>query len=157
MKYIYIFSDTHRRINGCIDVLRKTQRVDAVIHAGDHDSDAQDIANIFPQLQVFYVRGNCDSFSTTPCDMNIIIAGKKIFVTHGHMYNVKTDYSLDMIKNKAKVCDADLVIFGHTHRPLVEYNGKMIIVNPGSAGYGNTYAVAQIDGEKINVKTMNMD
>lgn len=41
---LLVFSDTHQRINGCIDVIGQSGRVDAVLHAGDLVRDAEDLA-----------------------------------------------------------------------------------------------------------------
>ena len=44
---------------------------------------------------------------------------------------------------------ADLVIFGHTHIPYCENNGKIILLNPGSVKMSQTFGVIEIENGKI--------
>jgi putative phosphoesterase len=30
--------------------------------------------------------------------------------------------------------DADVIVYGHTHKPLIETVGAVLVVNPGAAG-----------------------
>lgn len=154
MKKIYIFSDTHKNINGCIDVITNAGKIDAIIHAGDHADDAYDLHSIFPDIPIYSVRGNCDYFSNEPNDLTVIIDGIKIFITHGHGYNVKN--TLSELKAKGRDINADLVVFGHTHRPMVDTDGKMTITNPGSGGSLGTYAVAKIENGFVRADIFNM-
>ena len=56
--------------------------------------------------------------------------GRKVFLTHGHLYGVKTN--LNELEKKAREENADICIFGHTHREyLVEKDGT-VYVNPGA-------------------------
>ncbi len=154
MKKIYIFSDTHKNIDGCIDVISNAGKIDAIIHAGDHADDAYDLHSIFSDIPMYSVRGNCDYFSNEPNDLTVIIEGIKIFITHGHGYNVKM--TLSELKAKGKNINADLVVFGHTHRPMVDTDGTMTITNPGSAKSLGTYAVAKIENGSVRADIFNM-
>ena len=46
---------------------------------------------------------------------------------------------------------ADIVMYGHTHRPCIEYMNKLVVLNPGSISYprqeGNapSYIIMEID------------
>lgn len=147
---ILIFSDTHQNIDDPIEIIHSEPEVNAIIHAGDHESDAIKIHEKFPNIPIFYVPGNCDYLSSSPTDSEITFGGKKIFITHGHAYNVK--YGLSQIMNKASYGDYDLLVFGHTHKSLIEYFSGSIIVNPGSMkGYPKTYAKATIENNEIKV------
>ena len=42
---------------------------------------------------------------------------------------------MEDIKREAKGRGCDIVMFGHTHRPLVDYDKKVIAINPGSLSY----------------------
>lgn len=39
---------------------------------------------------------------------------------------------------------ADLLLFGHTHQPLTDYEDGLYLMNPGSLGYGGTYGYVDI-------------
>ena len=85
---ILIFSDTHRNIDGVLDIIRTESDVDAIIHGGDYEADAQKIQREFPQIPVYCVPGNGDYHSNSSDDLETTICGKKFFITHGHNYNV---------------------------------------------------------------------
>ena len=147
---ILIFSDTHGNTVDPIEIIRKEDTVNAIIHAGDCEADAALIRETFPNIPIYSVPGNCDILSSSPTDRIFELSGKKILVTHGHTYRVKSGLSL--ITAKAVDGDFDLVVFGHTHISTIEYYGKSIIVNPGSIkGYRKSYAKAQIKNNDIKV------
>jgi len=69
-----------------------------------------------------------------------VLGGKRFFMTHGHMYMVKTGYS--SIIDYAACRGADVLLFGHTHVPYYSIWENLSIINPGSIGMGGkTYAV----------------
>ena len=55
----------------------------------------------------------------------------------------------------AKEMDAQILLFGHTHRPLVDYDGTLWVMNPGSVGRSNpcTYGIITISGGRVNCST----
>ena len=76
------------------------------------------------------------------------LCGKRIFITHGHRYDV--NYSLMKLAYTALENGADICIYGHTHIPHLERYRDMYILNPGSlsrprGGSGESYAVIDID------------
>lgn len=155
MKKILIFSDTHGYIDNCISIINNTDIVSAVIHAGDCVRDAEDLASIFPNVPMYFVRGNNDWRSNTPDKMTLEISGKRIFVTHGHEYAVKYEHDYRTLVNRGRKESADLVVFGHTHIPYTAYEGTMTVINPGSVRFSKTYAIAEIDG--VNLRTKIVD
>lgn len=154
MKKILIFSDSHSDINRCIDIIRSAGAVHAVIHAGDCTSDAEDLSYIYPDIPIYYVKGNNDFFSNAPSNMTVMIDGVRIFIAHGHEERVKYESDYRTLKAKAKAASADLAVFGHTHISYISYDGGITAVNPGSIRFTATYAVAEIDSGKVNVKIM---
>lgn len=156
MKKILIFSDTHGYIDNCIRTINNTDIVSAVIHAGDCVRDAEDLASVFPNIPVYYVTGNNDWYSKAPAQITVEIGGKRIFVTHGHEYRVKYESDYHTLVRKGHEFDADLTVFGHTHIPYTAYDGSMTIINPGSVRFSRTYAAAEIDGEKLKTKIIDI-
>lgn len=61
------------------------------------------------------------------------IAGYKVWVTHGHNYYVSMNH--EIIMEEARSRGADIVMYGHTHKPAVEIKEDLIAVNPGSLSY----------------------
>ncbi len=152
MQKILVFSDTHGSIDDCTDIISSEKALTAVIHAGDCARDAEDLISIFPDIPIHYVSGNNDWYSSAPLNLSLKFGGKNIFVTHGHEYRVKYDYNLKTLADKAAQYNADLVIFGHTHKPQTEYIGGTIFLNPGSVRFTHTYAEVIIDGNGIKTR-----
>lgn len=109
-----------------------------VIHLGDLMADAEEVAEHYPKLPFCLVPGNCDGWGVaTPVKKNIILEGKSILLSHGHRWGVKSGY--DMAIADARAAGADILLFGHTHVPLLEQlEDGLWMMNPGPArsGYG---------------------
>ena len=82
--------------------------------------------------EILAVRGNCDSevdqmllnFPMLESYSWVLLEdGTRIFLTHGHHYN---------IDNRPQLKAGDVLAYGHTHIPVAEKNGGQIIYNPGS-------------------------
>ncbi len=114
-----------------------------VLHAGDHASDAAELEKMFPEIEFRYVSGNCD-FSKAPSELIIDAEGKKILLTHGHGYNVKSEENYTTLREKGVSCGCDCVVFGHTHRGFNDCTRKPILLNPGSIKYDGTFGVIEI-------------
>lgn len=141
---ILVFSDSHKNISDCEKVIKNTIDVDMILHAGDHSSDAAQLQNLFPDIPIHFVCGNCD-FTSAPQERIIDADGHKIFLTHGHNYYVKSEENYSTLKNKAIASGCDCVVFGHTHIPLNDCTGHLTVINPGSIKYTKTYGVIEIE------------
>lgn len=152
---IVVFSDTHGDISQCVRVLKTLIGVDMVIHAGDHAQDAEHLSVLFPQIPVHYVRGNCD-MSAAPGELVIEAAGKRIFVTHGHLYNVKRERNYETLAEKVKEEHCDLGIFGHTHVGYDSNCGRYTLLNPGSIRYFGTYGIVEIEDDVLRAAILSL-
>lgn len=97
---------------------------------------------------IISVRGNCDSevdqmmleFPIMEKNASIFINGKRIFLTHGHIYN---DYNMPALKR------GDYLFFGHSHCSLLKKIDGVTILNPGSISFPkdgqNSYAIMEDD------------
>lgn len=156
MKKILIFSDTHGDISKCLHIIEEQTHVDAIIHAGDYVRDAEDIESIYPNIPVYYVRGNNDILSNAPSSLTVAIGGARIYITHGHEQRVKYESSYTTLKAAATQNNPALAVFGHTHVPYTSYDGDFILLNPGSVLFSKTYAKAEIENGKVNIKIMDI-
>ncbi|MCD8391122.1 MAG: metallophosphoesterase [Firmicutes bacterium] len=154
MSKLLIFSDTHGETAPCVDIILSSRGIDGIIHAGDCVRDAEDLEAAFPSIPIYYVRGNNDFFTRAPMSLNLEIGGARVYVTHGHMQNVKHELTLRTLKNEAR--GAALVVFGHTHQPITEYDGEMTILNPGSTLFSRTYAEAEITNGKVKTRILTL-
>lgn len=145
---ILVFSDSHKSVEPCARVIENIIGVDMVLHAGDHASDCAELEKMFPEIEFHYVPGNCD-FSALSSEQIIDVAGKRIFLTHGHGYAVKFDADYYTIINKGASENADLVVFGHTHVPVCDFSKNPPILNPGSIKHTGTYGVIEIENGRL--------
>ena len=129
---VLIISDTHGKHRNLEKVLKLEQPFDKMIHLGDAEG-YEDYIEEIAGCPLEIVAGNCDFFSSLPQEKEIMIGKYKILITHGHYYNVNA--GIQDIKQEAHGRDCDIVMFGHTHRPLVNYGKRVIAVNPGSISY----------------------
>lgn len=129
MLLIAVISDTHR-MEKYIELGRKyIKEADVLIHLGDNSEDIKELIKDFKGV-VYGVRGNCDYSTIYPTEQILDILGKKIFITHGHLYRVKNN--LNNIYYKAKELNADIVLFGHTHEHVLTEEDGIVLMNPGS-------------------------
>lgn len=151
---ILVFSDTHQKINGCVDILRQAKDVDAVLHAGDLVRDAEDLAAVFPSLPFYYVSGNNDLFESCPEERLVTLGGVNILLTHGHLQNVR--FGLRELARHAKQQGAALAVFGHTHEAFQGIVAGVPLLNPGSMGYApKSYGIITIENGKIQTNLVS--
>lgn len=145
---VLIVSDTHKHHENLIRVLERVGKIDLMIHLGDAEGYEDDIADM-AGCPMEIVAGNNDFFSTLPREKELQIGKYKILITHGHYYYVST--GVEDIKKDAAGRGMDIVMFGHTHRPLLERGKGIIALNPGSISYPRqegrkpSYAIMEID------------
>jgi len=155
---VLIVSDTHGRNHYLIDTINRVSPIDMLIHLGDFESGEEYIKSML-ECPVEFVSGNNDFFTRIPKDKIIYIGKYKVLLTHGHRYGVNFSPSgLEEIGNRHQV---DIVMFGHTHVPLIDLTGNIWIINPGSLAlprqYGHvpTYIIMDIDSRGDAHFTLN--
>lgn len=128
---IMIISDSHwlncSKLTKIINEARSTYQIDYCLHCGD-------IFTPYKSLNIphFYVvKGNND-YGDLALEQELTIDNLNILMVHGHKYGV--EYDLDLLKARSKN-KYDLVCFGHTHKPYLEYDNNTIYINPGSAAF----------------------
>jgi uncharacterized protein len=124
---IGLISDTHGLVRP--DVHRALAGVELILHAGDVGGDdiLDELALIAPVHAVF---GNTDPPGNPRLAARIdrVIGAVRIHVSHGHQLGVPTPEKL------LAAYDADVIVYGHTHRQLVTRQQGRLVVNPGAAG-----------------------
>lgn len=129
---ILIVSDTHGKDENLEYVLENCGEIDGLIHAGDVQHSADYIREL-AGCPVYMVKGNNDFFSDLPEEAVFMLGKYRCLLTHGHSYCVNAGY--ETIRREGRARGVDIVIFGHTHRPLVEIEENLIVINPGSISY----------------------
>jgi len=123
---IGLVSDTHGLLrNGVFTALAGVSRI---LHAGDVGGrPVLDALERIAPVQAVY--GNVDP-PDPPLQPQLLVhaGGLLIHVSHGHEFGSPTPAKL------LDSYDADVIVFGHTHKALVHRDGPRLVVNPGAAG-----------------------
>lgn len=132
---IGVLGDTHllrgdagTRLAPVLDLFRRA-RVDLILHTGDTGDLAQ-IRVLEGIAPVAAVRGNADPVETLDAlpDRVLIHAGtRSILLLHGHLGKTAVTTA-----RRAASDEIDLLVFGHSHQPLIDREGHTILFNPGS-------------------------
>lgn len=148
---ILIVSDTHRRDGNLRAVIEKVSPIDMLIHLGDTEGSECFFREWIHDdgCVIHAVQGNNDFFSSLDKEKEIRIGKYKALLTHGHLYGVTL--GTEGIKDEGKARNADIVMFGHTHKPCLEYWENMVVLNPGSLSYPRQ------DGRKPSYMIMELD
>ena len=123
---IGLISDTHGLVRP--EALAALDGVEMILHAGDVGrlSVLRELGGIAP---VHAVYGNVDDpILGLPQALDLTLDGVRIHVSHGHELGSPRPASL------LHRYSADVIVFGHTHKPLVERHARTLVVNPGAAG-----------------------
>lgn len=145
---ILIVSDTHGKHENLKEVIERVQPIDLLIHLGDAEG-ADDYIGELAGCPIELVAGNNDFFSALPREKELQIGRYRVLITHGHYYYVNS--GIEDLKKDAEARHFDIVMFGHTHRPVIDYGNHIIALNPGSISYPRqegrrpSYIVMDID------------
>jgi putative phosphoesterase len=124
MTLVGLISDTHGLLRR--EAVAALAGVDRILHAGDVGKP--EILDALRAIApVTAVRGNVDTSSwadTLPYDTVVFIDGFNIYMLH----------SLREMTMDPKAARMDVVVSGHSHKPLIETVKDVLYVNPGSAG-----------------------
>lgn len=156
---IAVVSDTHGNNKDIIEKLSEIKKPDMLLHLGDYVADGVIISKALG-LESIIVRGNGDYLYTQYDEDKLIeLKGKKLFLTHGHKYNLQS--GITNLYYRGLELGADIVLFGHIHVPIIEKIENMIIMNPGSpslprnASRIKTFGLIEI-GDSIETKIVEI-
>lgn len=147
---IGIVSDTHGLLRPRLFEL--LDGVDHILHAGDLGA-IELLTELEAIAPVTIVWGNTDGMDVrarVPEMATVQLGEVTAAVMHGHQLGSPNPRAV-----AAEHPSADLVVFGHSHHPVIEYAQGVLAVNPGSAGPRRfnqpvTLVVASIDGGRIS-------
>ncbi len=146
---ILIISDSHGHDSNVRKAIQKEAPLDGLIHLGDSQGSEEHIQQM-AGCPVYMVAGNCDYFTDLPAVRFVEFGKYRIMITHGHHYYVSVGPQ-DLLE-EAKTNGCNIVIYGHTHRPLMDdTDGEVLVLNPGSISFPRqegkhpSYMVMEID------------
>ena len=142
---ILVFSDSHGMV-GFMQRIAEKEKPDMILHLGDLESDCD---GAFGDLRVVKVRGNCDFHSFEEKERFLDFGFTKIWMTHGHLYGVKS--GLSSLLSHGEELGANVILYGHTHRRYLLETDRYTVMNPGTPD--NSYGVIELtDGAVTSVK-----
>lgn len=153
---ILIISDTHGNKDNFEKVIEIERDIDMLIHLGDLQG-ADEYISLMAKCPCYMVAGNNDFHTILKKELFVDIPGHRIMITHGHYYYV--NYGYEKLVIGAKVNSADIVMFGHTHKPYEAIMDDVLVLNPGSLSYPRqegripTYMIMNVENDgKYEVK-----
>jgi len=129
---IAVLSDTHLAVGKSLPLFVREQltQIDMIIHAGDltHRGLLEQLSSIAP---VRAVRGNCDGWDISLPDRDVIeCEALRIGLIHGDSGKGKS--TSERAYHAFKGTSVDIIVFGHSHTPFIEWREGILLFNPGS-------------------------
>lgn len=167
---IGVVSDTHDNLPNLRKILEEFNEVGIkiIIHLGDFISPftVRLMREELKNAKVIGLLGNNDGdilqltklFAEAGWELysgvkTIDLSGRRITLLHGYGSVSETE---SLVRNLARSLDVDVVMFGHTHRPLVEKISGRLILNPGEAcGYLTnkaTFAIVDLSTLEVSLQ-----
>ncbi len=128
---IGVIGDTHGLVRP--ELYDLLDGVDAILHSGDIGDDEVEIS-LNPIAPFYAVAGNVDGFAQSehPRRRLVTIGSKRIGLTHIVLHGKNLVASVQAWRREVSL---DILIFGHTHEPLIEsHSSGILLFNPGSCG-----------------------
>jgi len=149
---IGVISDTHGLLRP--EALGALRGAEHILHAGDV-GDATILDTLSAIAPVTAIRGNIDEggpCSHLPPTELVELNGRYIYMLH----DVK---KLDLSPEAAGI---SVVVFGHSHKPLIEHRRNVLFLNPGSAGPRRfqlpvTVAWLHIEGDRLSAQIIQLE
>jgi uncharacterized protein len=126
--------------------------VDGILHAGDI-STRRVLTALEQVAPVYAVAGNRDLLLRLPLDRVLTFAGVRVGLTHGHWgwrryaparlralltrqdpTGTAARRQAYLQQVRARFDDVQVIVFGHTHRPVNQVVDGVLLFNPGSLG-----------------------
>lgn len=142
---VAIVSDTHGFV--APEILDSVAGCDLVVHAGDVGS-AQVLRALRACVdEVVAVRGNNDIAAKWPAgevsvltrlpqELRLALPGGDLVVVHGHDAGTGPQRHRRL---RRRYADASAIVYGHSHRLVLDCAEKPWVLNPGAAGHRRTF------------------
>ena len=149
---IGVISDTHGLLRP--EALKELRGSEHILHAGDVGSP--DILDALREVApVSAIRGNVDEAGPCrhlPPTEFVELAGHDIYMLH----------DVHMLDLNPEAAGISAIIFGHSHKPMIERRRGVLFVNPGSAGPRRfqlpvTLAWLDIEATGVRARIVHLD
>ena len=148
-----VFSDTHGDISRLYQIKQQLPPIQLLLHLGDLAPDGEEMASALG-VPGYAVAGNCDGFTRDwPQERVITLGGIRVLMVHGQRYFG----SVAALGQDALQKGCAVALMGHSHRPLLAWQDRCLILNPGSlnfprGGMDAGYALLTLQGECLHAQ-----
>ena len=117
-------------------VIGRLRELDALTILGNHEEIFLGAAGVRARSRADIDRPLLGWLAEQPHRRELRIDGKRILMVHSTPWEPRGSYVLPTSSELQRFgeADADIVLYGHTHRQVVRRVGRVLVVNPGSAG-----------------------
>lgn len=157
-----IVSDIHCNLPGLQRALELMGDIDALFCAGDVVYQyrwSNEVVELLRDLGAYVVKGNHEEvlfgpagerlrsqpnvrrdllawLDAQPYRLEVAVDGKNVLMTHGSPWPPYDEYHYphEAVWARAAELDCDVLIVGHTHFQMARRFGRVLVINPGSAG-----------------------
>ncbi|MDR0739383.1 MAG: metallophosphoesterase [Mycoplasmataceae bacterium] len=148
-KRILILSDSHGVNDLMVRIIQK-ETADLVVHAGDYSTSISWMKQHFH----YFIDGNND-YDWKNVEV-FSFDGFKFLLTHGsEQWSWDQNKWMKRLRELGKENEADVVIFGHSHKELIDTSDKPFLLNPGSISLPRnrelqkSYAIIEIENSQL--------
>ena len=149
---VLIISDSHGDRRYMDEAIERTKPA-LICHMGDALGDDIHI-QAMGECPLRIVRGNCDMDPSLSNFLEFELEGHQILMAHGHTFGGGSESIEREMKKKAMEDGCDIIMYGHTHVPVIREEKDCTFLNPGSIsrprqdGGRHTYIVLDITENK---------
>jgi len=117
-------------------VVGRLRERDALTILGNHEEVFLGAAGVRARSRAEIDQASLDWLAERPHRQELRIGGRRILMAHSTPWEPRGSYVLPTSSELQRFgeADADIVLYGHTHRQVVRRIGRVLVVNPGSAG-----------------------
>jgi putative phosphoesterase len=117
-------------------VIGRLRELDALTILGNHEEVFLGAAGVRARSRADIDRPLLGWLAEQPHRRELMIDGKRILMVHSTPWEPRGSYVLPTSSELQRFgeADADIVLYGHTHQQVVRRVGRVLVVNPGSAG-----------------------
>lgn len=161
---VAVVADTHSTPHKNARNYLEARKPDLILHAGDiGDLDVLD--GLAEMTELIAIRGNIDEHAPhLPDELNLEFMHRgalmiRVMLTHIGVYGPKLRAP---VRKRALAKNAQIVVCGHSHVPLIARDGKVVIFNPGSIGPRRfqlpiTFGMLTIAGGRVNMEHVDCE
>jgi putative phosphoesterase len=120
------------------EVIGRLRELDALTIQGNHEEVFLGAAGARARARADIDQRLLGWLAKRPHRHDLQIDGKRILMVHSTPWEPRGSYILPTSSALERFgeADADIVLYGHTHRQVVRRVGRVLVINPGSAGEG---------------------